>query len=230
MEWVTAKAIDFIKDSTTDDPFLLYFNPTVPHSGGNVFNALFDSTCRDTPGGDYDTDFLIKGMSLEYGSCTAYRDFVGERAGAQDSPLDETNAQQLQELGAIWLDDAVGALFHALADKGRWQSLWCPLFSEYLSLGIFDNTLIIFQMDHGLEAKNTLFENGVRIAQFVHYPKELGTGGGESEALVSTIDVAPTIMGFAGSGVTSLRNGWPFVAPGLDHRYGFCCREGSTVL
>lgn len=42
-----------------------------------------------------------------------------------------------------------------------------------------------------------MFENGGRIAQFVHYPDFYGTEGSQSEALVSTIDIAPTILAFA---------------------------------
>lgn len=115
MEWVVSNAIDFINQES-EDPFLLYFNPTVPHSGGDVYQALL-SDCRQTPGGQFDNDFIIKGMTLEYGGCEGYREFVRSRSRAMND--DVTDGGFLRELGAIWLDDAIGALVHALVDKGE---------------------------------------------------------------------------------------------------------------
>lgn len=178
MEWVTHEAVNFIHTSANaDEPFLLYFNPTVPHSAGSVEEAFTESRYNCTVTSDLDNwlpeDPMIKGMTLEYGTCADYRDYVVRRAGGPHNSN--------ENLGVVWLDDSIGALIHALVDQG-----------------IFEDTIIIFQMDHGIEGKQTLYENGNRIAQFVHYPDAFGTDGKQFHGLVSTIDIAPTLFDYAG--------------------------------
>ena len=57
-----------------------------------------------------------------------------------------------------------------------------------------DNTFILFQMDHGQEGKGSMYEPGLRIAQFIHYPDAFGTNGMSFDGLVSTIDIGPTML------------------------------------
>jgi len=171
MEWVTYEAIRFINEtSRADKPFLLYFNPTVPHGSMAVRKALTEFTCQAIADKDFawSGDPWIKGMS-EDGGCAAYRQTVLDRAGSDD-----------ENLGKIWLDDSVGAILHALEDNG-----------------IFENTIFLFQEDHGVDTKGALYEGGVRIPQFVHYPAVIPAGS-KFEGLVSTVDIAPTMMDFAG--------------------------------
>lgn len=130
MEWVTAEGIDFINcdydDCDDSEPFMMYFNPTVPHSSGDVRSALEDFTCTDIA--DLDDPLIaepeIEGMTEGIG-CEAYREGVISRAGgASASNID---------LGAVWLDDSVGALITALENKG-----------------ILNSTLILFQVSSGI--------------------------------------------------------------------------------
>jgi arylsulfatase A-like enzyme len=44
-------------------------------------------------------------------------------------------------------------------------------------VGELDKTSILFQMDHGVEGKGSLFETGARIAQFIHYPVAINKVG-----------------------------------------------------
>lgn len=167
MEWITHEAIEFI-DSSDDEPFFLYFNPTVPHSSRSVTDALKYFDCRDTANGKLETK-IIKGMTEEYdGSCTKYRDSIFERGMSED------------DYGAIWLDDSVGALLKAL-ERNK----------------VLDNTIFVFQNDHGMDVKASLFEGGLRIPQFVYYPSEYKRGT-KFNGLVSTIDIGATMLDFAG--------------------------------
>jgi len=170
MEWVTWEAISFLNEtSKSHDPFFMYFNPTVPHGNSDVEASLSDFTCQQTadPNFVWDSDPFIKGMSEN--GCEAYRQTVLDRAqGVYDN------------LGKIWLDDAVGALLHALEDNGQ-----------------LENTVFLFQEDHGVEVKGVVYEAGVRIPQFVHYPAGIEPGT-KFEGLVSTVDVAATMMDYAG--------------------------------
>ena len=147
----------------------MYFNPTVPHNSADVEFAIRDFKCTDVPDLNrvWDSDPWIKGMSEDDG-CEAYRNSILERARGYD------------DLGKIWLDDAVGALLNALRDNG-----------------ILDDTIFLFQGDHGMDTKSSLFEGGVRIPKFVHYPNGIARGT-TFDGLVSTVDVAATMMDYAG--------------------------------
>lgn len=167
MEFVTHEAIRFINEEDSS-PFFLYVNPTVPHSSQSVRTALQEFSCKDTPRNDVTEDFYIEGMTSEYGgSCEDYRASVINRSTNDD------------ELGNIWLDDSVGALLKALEKKG-----------------VLENTLFLFQHDHGVKTKSALYENGNRIAQFIHYPSEYQPGT-KYDGPVSTIDIAATLLDFA---------------------------------
>jgi len=170
MEWMTYEAIRFINETTAaDENFFMYFNPTVPHGSRDVEEAIEDFECTDVADPNYvwASDPWIKGMS-EDGGCRAYRDTIVSRADT------------FEDLGKIWIDDAVGALLHALRDRG-----------------VLDNTIFLFQLDHGMDTKSALYEGGVRIPQFVHYPAELAPGT-TYDGLVSVVDIAATMMDFAG--------------------------------
>ena len=147
----------------------MYFNPTVPHGSNDIKLALTNFSCRDTADDSYEwqNDPYIKGMSEDDG-CLAYRQTILDRAEDDD------------DLGKIWLDDSVGALLTALEDAG-----------------ILDNTIFLFQEDHGMDTKSALYENGIRIPQFIHYPDKidpLTTFDGP----VSTVDIAATMLDYAG--------------------------------
>lgn len=170
MEIIAYEAIKFINETTkTDNPFFLYLNPTVPHGSMDVKKALTEFTCRDTPDPNYawESDPWIAGMSEDAG-CAAYRQTILDRAESDD------------DLGKIWLDDAIGALLAALEVNGE-----------------LDNTVFLFQEDHGMETKAGLYEGGLRIPQFVHYPDKIKPST-TFDGLVSTLDIAATMLDYAG--------------------------------
>lgn len=178
IEHLTEEAIKFIDQADADGKeFFLYFNPTAPHSSGNVYDALNSGSCLDAPQGRLPQEPVIDGMTKGVG-CTEYRQSVIERGNGDTSN---------EVLGSIWVDDSVGALLTHLD-----------------TLGQLDSTIFLFQMDHGQEGKGSLYEPGVRIAQFVHYPKEIQSG--TYSGLVSTIDIGPTMASFAGINESS--PGW----------------------
>ncbi|HIG16384.1 MAG TPA: hypothetical protein EYQ31_03305, partial [Candidatus Handelsmanbacteria bacterium] len=82
--------------------------------------------------------------------------------------------------------------------------------------GLYDNTLILYNSDHGdymgyhhlLLKGNHMYEPLIRVPLVVKYPGQL-QGGSVSDALVNTIDCAPTLLTQAGCDV-------PAVMPGLD--------------
>ena len=67
----------------------------------------------------------------------------------------EARAFDDDDYGKIWVDDSVGALLQALDDAG-----------------VKENTIFLFEEDHWMDSKGALYEGGIWIPQFVHYPKE----------------------------------------------------------
>lgn len=96
-----------------------------------------------------------------------------------------------QHLGGYYgmvrrLDEAFGRLMDAL-----------------ISLGLLDDTIVLFTSDHGChfktrnaEYKRSCHESSVRVPTIVTGPGFIG--GGEVRQLVSTIDIAPTLLEAAG--------------------------------
>ncbi|HXT56993.1 MAG TPA: sulfatase, partial [Pirellulales bacterium] len=67
--------------------------------------------------------------------------------------------------------------------------------------GKYDETMIIFISDHGIAfpgAKTTVYEPGLRSPCIVRRPEQKRRGGA-SQAMVSWIDITPTILDFAGA-------------------------------
>jgi len=111
-----------------------------------------------------------------FDTCQEYRDSVYNRSA------------NLDELGPIYVDDSLGAILEALNATGK-----------------LNNTLIIFQQDHGIETKKALYENGIRVAQFAWYPGKIQAGVFDKP--VSSIDIAATVLDFSGIDVDYLMDG-----------------------
>lgn len=113
--------------------------------------------------------------------------------GILDEPLDvlparETFPKRLKAAGitgpgrenVLWLDDAVGALIRRLKKHG-----------------LYENTIIFFFTDQGQDAKGTIYQGGVSDPSII-WRKEGFACGSVSDALISNVDFAPTILDFAG--------------------------------
>jgi arylsulfatase A-like enzyme len=179
MEWVTAAGLAFMESAVSaSKPFFLYFNPTVPHSP-SVTEALFEISIRKTPSGDLDAD-PVSGMPPRTGTDGSS---VKERAEASVSGADNTGNKKEAAYAAVWIDDAMGAIYTKLK-----------------ALNVLNDTLILFVMDHGASGKSTLFETGGRIAMFARYPNHEGNffaAGTSYDFLVSNMDIAPTLVQLA---------------------------------
>jgi arylsulfatase A-like enzyme len=83
--------------------------------------------------------------------------------------------------GMLWLDDALEAIFQRLEKTGE-----------------MDNTLIFFCSDNGNEpGKSTCYERGIRLPMIMKFPGKVAADS-RCNALVSNIDVVPTILDAAG--------------------------------
>ncbi len=67
--------------------------------------------------------------------------------------------------------------------------------------GLMDNTVIIFLSDNGMpfpRAKGTLYDSGIQTPLVVYWKNNTPKGTVHSNGLISTIDLAPTILDMAG--------------------------------
>lgn len=96
--------------------------------------------------------------------------------------------------------------------------------------GIADNTIVIFMGDNGaalLRGKGTLYDVGLHVPLIVAGPGI--DSGAVSEAMISGIDIAPTILELAGMPVPKIMSGQSFL-PALQsdnyagHEYIFATR------
>ncbi|MDA8736377.1 sulfatase-like hydrolase/transferase [Opitutales bacterium] len=102
------------------------------------------------------------------------RHTIPTRLKAAGLPVNDNTANML------WLDDAVGALLDTLEASGK-----------------LDNTIFFFFSDHGQNSKGTVYQGGVHDPSIV-WKKGGFPVGATSDALVSIVDFAPTILDMAG--------------------------------
>lgn len=99
---------------------------------------------------------------------------IPERLKAAGLPVNDDTANML------WLDDAVGALLDSLEATGE-----------------LDNTVFFFISDHGQLSKGTVYQGGVYNPGIV-WRKGGFPVGSETDALISIVDFAPTMLDMAG--------------------------------
>ena len=179
MPWITEGALRFL-DANADRPFFLYFSAPLPHrrirqAGKNVMEHKVEENM-------------------------VTRDLRATPSGWLDAPpapvqpSREDVIKRVREAGCAlnstlitWLDDSVGAILNKLE-----------------SLGLEKDTFIVFLSDHQTRAKRTNHELGVRTPMILKWPGHIRPGT-RSDALVSSLDIAPTLAAVAG---TPVREEW----------------------
>ena len=166
---------DFI---VSDDvrPFFLYFCTSDPHRGGGTANELEHSPDRfgnPAPGRSYPG---ITEVPFEPAD-------VLVPGFLPDTPTCRAELAQYYQSQAR-IDTGVGHLFDILKEAELWE-----------------DTLIIYIADHGMAfpgAKTTVYDGGLRAPLIVRNPYN-ETRGLESDAMISWIDLTPTLLDFAGA-------------------------------
>ena len=163
----------FAKQS--ESPFFLLFATDDPHRGGGLASDLAhrpDRFGNSRPG-----------MSHAEVDQVAYKpDEVVVPSFLPDTPACRAElAQYYQSVSRV--DQGVGRLMKILKETGCW-----------------DNTLLVFTSDHGMAfagAKTTVYEAGLHVPMIVRNPYE-SQAVQRSNALVSLLDITPTLLDFAG--------------------------------
>lgn len=165
----------FISEKT-DEPFFLYFATSDPHRGGGKATEIPTKPDRfgnKAPGatgypGINEITYDPKDVIIPH--------FLPDSEASRDELV-----QYYQSISRI--DQGLGQLIKNLKEAG-----------------VYDDTLIMYISDHGMAfpgGKTTLYEGGMRSPLLVRNPYQQNKGV-RNNALVSWVDLTPTLLDFAG--------------------------------
>ncbi|MCC3860878.1 sulfatase-like hydrolase/transferase [Pseudemcibacter aquimaris] len=202
-------SIDFIKKER-DNPFMLYLSHKALHP--NVFQAD-DGSAADLPEGQTRTGFVAADRHVGM-----YQDAVPPRRPnygivPTDKPALMRNIENVPTLSidTVTPDKTIHERHEMLMaiDEGLGR-----LLSELETSGKLDNTIIIVTSDHGywygehaLGAERRMaYEEGIRIPLLIRYPAKIKAGDKPTQTAL-TLDLAPTLIEFAGLNIEKVRHG-----------------------
>lgn len=167
----------FIRRAPSDAPFFLMVAPKAPHSP-------FVAAPRHE--GDFDRATVRLGVSVNEANVSDKPAYIRE-LGIRNPVMIRQRVRDQREM-LLAVDDMVAALYAALVDTGRVRS-----------------TLVIYTSDNGYSnsehrwpRKQVPYEQSIRVPFVVRYPGHVPPDS-VSSALVSNVDLAPTIADFAGA-------------------------------
>jgi len=174
-----SRAVSFINQTPAGQPLLLYFAPNAPHGEG--LKLPVPASSADL------TPFL--GEQEARDSAFNWTDTTGMPTWVKQlPPLTATNIARIDnwrryaDATMLAVDRQVAAIIGALKTTGRWNSTLVILIS--------DNG--IGQGSHKLQQdKDAAYEASQRTTLWIRVP---GITGRQESALVSDIDIAPTVM------------------------------------
>lgn len=193
-EWVVAESIGAVTEAVgAGRRFFAYLAPTGPHSPSNEDGLALPLWATPDPSTP---------VGIVPDSGMPSRQSLTERAEALLVRANDRKRDSI--VGALGVDDALGAALDSLE-----------------AAGALDDTLVIVTMDHGMVAKDQLYEGGARVALMMRHPGTIAAGA-RYALPVSTLDVAPTVLDAVGIGAGNAGyeldgvSLWPMLASGAD--------------
>lgn len=176
--WIGDRSVEFIEQCDPDRPMLLmssFIHPHPPFCPPAPWNKLY----REDPPKPY---------IPEDEDLATYWDLLGHRCSCERLMISEQDLLRQKNFYyacVSFVDYQVGRIVQALKDKG-----------------IYDDTLILFASDHGdmmgdykSIGKRTMMDSACRVPFFIRYP---GKEHCSRQDVCSLIDIAPTLLGYAG--------------------------------
>ena len=165
---------EFIK-ADSDKPFFLYYATSDPHRGGGRASELKHQPDRF-------------GNKPNKGSYPGVTEVFYDPAKVKVPPFLPDTPETRAELAQYYqstsrVDQGLGRLMEILKKNGKWE-----------------NTLILFTSDHGMAfagGKTTVYEGGLRVPFIVRNPYQKERGN-TNNAMISFVDITPTLLDFAG--------------------------------
>jgi len=204
-----AKACRKLIQEESRSPFFLYFCTSDPHRGGG---GVADDPLQPDRFGNRPVDDPHPGVDpLEFApQSIAVPDWMPQSNAARAEL-----AQYYQSVNRI--DQGVARLLQELREAGK-----------------LDSTVILFTSDHGMAfvgAKTTVYEPGLRIPFIVRDPRQEKRNFA-CDAMISLVDVTPTILDIAGADTTQIEFHGKSLVSTLDkeHPAGFDVVFASHTL
>lgn len=186
-EVMTDEAVQFLRESDSKQPFCLTVAYKEPHGPFNYFDP-------NAPNAYEDTD-IPRSKTCTSEDYEALPKFLQESLGGDGAKGRVDGGERgLEELRTVYrlvsrLDASVGVIL-----------------DELKTLGLADNTVVIYSSDHGLllgdhglSGKWLMYENSIRVPMIVFDPRiESAQAGSRCDEMVLSIDIAPTILSIAG--------------------------------
>ena len=171
------KSRAFITDKSDNRPFFLYFATSDPHRGGGN-DKTSSREFKPNLFGNKPNKGSFPGVDEVFYDPAE----VSVPAFLPDTPdTREELAQYYQSCSRV--DQGVARLVEILKEAD-----------------LYDKTLIVFTSDHGMAfagGKTTVYEGGLRVPMVVRDPYQEKRGV-QSDAMVSHIDITPTLLDFGG--------------------------------
>jgi arylsulfatase A-like enzyme len=183
--YMTGRAMDFMREAG-DAPWCLhlsYIKPHWPYIAPAPYNAIFSSD---------DVIPAVRSQEERADPHPVYRAFMNHRVSLAFARDEVRNEVVPVYMGLIkQIDDQLGILFRFMRDEGFWE-----------------NTMIVFTSDHGdylgdhwLGEKELFHEPSVKVPLIIRDPSAEADAarGTVCDALVETIDLAPTFLEAVGA-------------------------------
>jgi len=174
---IRRQATAFIRSAPSDSPFFLMVTPKAPH-------GPFIAAPRHE--GDLDGVSVRLNAAVNEADVTDKPAYIAGRGTRDPAAMRQRTRDQWETLLAV--DDLVEKIYVALKDTGR-----------------VGDTLVILTSDNGFsnsehrwQWKQVPYEESIRVPLVVRLPGQVPPGS-ISNALVSNVDLAPTIADFAGA-------------------------------
>lgn len=177
--WIGDRAVEYIENYSSDKPMFLFssfIHPHPPYCPPAPWQKLYR---EDPPAPFVPEEDALNGFS----------DLIGRRCSLdrlQMSHQDILRSKNFYYACVSYVDYQVGRIIKALKDKG-----------------MYDDTLIIFTSDHGdmmgdynAIGKRTMVDSSCHVPFIMHVP---GVGHREIEEPCSLVDIAPTLLHYAGA-------------------------------
>ena len=184
-----------------DQPFFAVFNFTGCHESGIAKDSKYRAVTKD----------LLPSQRQDAAELTTLPPYY------PDTPITREDWKRNYELITA-MDAWAGALIEQLKNDG-----------------LYEDTIIMFWSDHGVglpRAKRWLYDSGTHIPLIVHVPskyrmRSLGEPGSVCDDLISSIDLAPTVLNLAGVKVPAHCQGQEFLGENVPapRRYVFGARD-----
>ncbi len=172
-----------------DEDFFFFLHTFEPHSD-------FATLPYEAPGLNRRTiarEFGVEAFGCRRGLCASR--FVNALSDGEvpQRPKDAQILRSTYDKGIGYLDASLGELFEALRTSGAWDDLLVVVTSDHGEE--FD--------EHGGFGHSALYDEILRVPLIIKWPRGARAGAVNSTPS-SGIDVAPTLLGFAGLPVTDL--------------------------